>query len=126
MAKSKARFSEVDELSDTSALEHSRGKYARYQEVNTKGNDSDEEDGRNDVRADYKSKHTLDSDEEEDVKYRKLDVDKVCHSFLCISHFSYFISPVTSRLHRPNHAVSRIRVLEKGVLISVITYSTTL
>lgn len=27
----------------------------------------------------FKSKHTLDSDEEEDIKYKKLDMSKVCH-----------------------------------------------
>ncbi|KAL4002478.1 hypothetical protein ACH3XW_3620 [Acanthocheilonema viteae] len=77
MAKAKLRFSEVDELTDEGALEHSREKYARYQDDKERGKNLDEEEDREDTRKDYESKHTLDSDEEEDVKYKKLDVDKI-------------------------------------------------
>ncbi|CAG9531346.1 unnamed protein product [Cercopithifilaria johnstoni] len=76
MAKSKLRLSEVDELTDEGALEHSREKYARYQNDEEEKN-SDEEENGEDIRKDYQSKHTLDSDEEEEVKYKKLDVDKI-------------------------------------------------
>ncbi|EJW79834.1 hypothetical protein WUBG_09255, partial [Wuchereria bancrofti] len=76
--KSKVRFSEVDELTDEGALLHSREKYARYQEdEGEKEKNSDEEENEDDIRKVYQSKHTLDSDEEEEVKYKKLDVDKI-------------------------------------------------
>lgn len=77
MAKSKLRFSEVDELSDEGALLHSRGKYARYQDDERERKNSDGEENQEGTRKDYQSKHTLDSDEEEEVKYKKLDVDRV-------------------------------------------------
>ncbi|VDK79662.1 unnamed protein product [Litomosoides sigmodontis] len=77
MAKSKLRFSEVDELTDQGALEHSREKYVRYQDDEEKERDPDQEENEGDTRKDYQSKHTLDSDEEEEVKYKKLDVDKI-------------------------------------------------
>lgn len=92
MAKSKLRFSEVDELTDERALEHSHEKYARYQDDKEEGKNSDEEESREDTRKDYESKHTLDSDEEDGVKYKKLDVDKVCcfisvsFSFKCLNN----------------------------------------
>ncbi|EJD75662.1 hypothetical protein LOAG_17242 [Loa loa] len=75
MAKSKVRFSEVDELTDEGALQHSRAKYARYQDDEKRN--SDEEENDEGTRKDYQSKHTLDSDEEEEVKYNKLDVDRI-------------------------------------------------
>ncbi|VDN25462.1 unnamed protein product [Gongylonema pulchrum] len=76
MSKSKVRLSEVDELSDAGALEHSRGKYARLRQAG--GGDSKEGEGssRDEVPKEYESKHTLDSDEEEDMKYTKLDVEE--------------------------------------------------
>lgn len=78
MAKSKFRIQEADELSDEGALEHSRGKYARYQDTaKEENNSSDEEKMLYETRKSYESKHTLDSDEEEEVKYKKLDMDKI-------------------------------------------------
>ncbi|KAM3715996.1 CD2 antigen cytoplasmic tail-binding protein [Dirofilaria immitis] len=77
MAKSKLRLSEIEEITDEGALKHSREKYARYQD--NKGNEknwTEDENGEN-TRKDYHSKHTLDSDEEEEVKYKKLDMDKI-------------------------------------------------
>lgn len=88
MAKSKLRFSEVDELTDEGALEHSREKYARYKEDEKNGKNSDEEENGESTMKDYRSKHTLDSDEEEEMKYKKLDVDKVCY-FILVSSFSF-------------------------------------
>uniref|UniRef100_A0A915PI95 GYF domain-containing protein n=1 Tax=Setaria digitata TaxID=48799 RepID=A0A915PI95_9BILA len=76
MAKSKVRFSEVDELTEEGALEHSRGKYARYLDVKEKEGNSDDENEEV-TRNEYQSKHTLDSDEEEEVKYKKMDMDKI-------------------------------------------------
>uniref|UniRef100_A0A0R3RVR3 GYF domain-containing protein n=1 Tax=Elaeophora elaphi TaxID=1147741 RepID=A0A0R3RVR3_9BILA len=77
MAKSRLRFSEVDELTNEGALEHSREKYARYQDDEEKEKNCDDEGNGDDARKDYQSKHTLDSDEEEDVKYKKLDMEKI-------------------------------------------------
>ncbi|OZC11415.1 hypothetical protein X798_01271 [Onchocerca flexuosa] len=77
MSKSKLRLSEVDELTDEGALKHSREKYARYQDDKEDEKNWAEDENGEDTRRDYYSKHTLDSDEEEEVKYKKLDMDKV-------------------------------------------------
>lgn len=91
MAKSKLRFSEVDELTDQGALEHSREKYVRYQDDEEEEKNSDQEENEG-ARKNYQSKHTLDSDEEEEVKYKKLDVDKVCCFILASFLFKYLDS----------------------------------
>uniref|UniRef100_A0A915B9J3 GYF domain-containing protein n=1 Tax=Parascaris univalens TaxID=6257 RepID=A0A915B9J3_PARUN len=79
MSKRKESPSEISEMSDADALQHSRTKYTRFDEVkNTRteiGSDEDEDISRE--IDDYKSKHTLDSDEEDEVKYKKLDMNKV-------------------------------------------------
>ncbi|KHN80241.1 CD2 antigen cytoplasmic tail-binding protein 2 [Toxocara canis] len=80
MSKSKMRLPpEGGEMSDADAIEHSRAKYARRGDANNVRADSDDE-GEGVVSketSDYKSKHTLDSDEEDEVKYKKLDMNKV-------------------------------------------------
>ncbi|VDK45441.1 unnamed protein product [Anisakis simplex] len=80
---SKRQLPESSEMSDSDAIRHSRRKYTRLE--GTKGtaaadlfeHDLDEDKPQNDNCGEYKSKHTLDSDEEEDIKYTKLDIDKV-------------------------------------------------
>lgn len=83
--KRKVQFVEDREMSDTAALKHSRGKYGRTKVGGGDDRDDADTSTREEPRpgnddGDYKSKHTLDSDEEEEEKYDRLDMDKVCFS----------------------------------------------
>ncbi|VDN03166.1 unnamed protein product [Thelazia callipaeda] len=78
MAKSGIRLHEVEEMSDERALMHSRSKYVRFEEAYQKEIQLYEDDNEKITQKSYNSKHTLDSDEEEEIKYDKLDMNKAC------------------------------------------------
>jgi hypothetical protein len=75
------RFVVDKEMDDKLALEHSRDKYQRTDkqqqrpQTSTTTEETNHRDDANDTN--YESKHTLDSDEEEEVKYRRLDIREV-------------------------------------------------
>lgn len=78
MSKSKSHLWEVEEMSDEKAIEHSRSKMARYDDkISSTVADDEPGDDSEVAESAYKSKHTLDSDEEDDIKYEKLDIDKI-------------------------------------------------
>lgn len=54
----------------------SNTKYARYDDGESIPGEEEEDCGTEGFGTEYKSKHTLDSDEEEDIKYKKLDISK--------------------------------------------------
>lgn len=74
MAKQRVRFAE--EIDDADEIPNSRlVKKAKYEEFYE---DDDNNDNKRFLEADSKKKHTLDSDEEdESVKYEKLDMKNV-------------------------------------------------
>lgn len=97
--KRKVQFVEDREMSDSAALKHSRTKFNRSTDANRDDRDDADTTTREEARpdkddGDYQSKHTLDSDEEEEEKYERLDMDKVClfsPLLRCPRSFRYYL-----------------------------------
>lgn len=69
---------------------HSATKYVRFSDEVI----SDDSGVVRQLDDDYKSKHTLDSDEEDEAKYEELDVNQV---YLIIFHKCYFVKNLAEK-----------------------------